>query len=99
MFNVNRVTLLGNVILPLHHKENVVRFHLATYRKDKDGDEECETHIVLASGHLGEFVSSRLTPNAPVYLEGRLHTEDGVTVIMADRLVLLTKPKQLATAE
>lgn len=102
MYNVNRVTLLGYATSApfVRKKEKTTHFFLATRRKlPQTKQEEIEVHVIVVTGHLGEFAAKKIETDSPLYLEGRLRTEDGETVVIADRLVLLTKPNQLATAE
>lgn len=92
MFNVNRVTLLGNVTHdPDTHTaksgQSLVSIGFATnYRtKDKNGKyvSEPEYHKLVCFGPLAEFSGKRVKKGAPLYVEGRLHTghfktKDGV---------------------
>jgi len=83
MFNVNRVTLLGNVTHdPEPHATKtgttVTSIGFATnYRmKDAKGDivNEPEFHKLVCFGSLAEFAGKSVTKGAPLYVEGRLHT-------------------------
>lgn len=83
MFNVNRVTLLGNVT---HDPETratksgrpLVTLGLATNRswRDKQGElqKEAEFHNMVCFGPLAEFAGKSITKGAPLYVEGRLRT-------------------------
>lgn len=91
MFNVNRVTLLGNATrdpeaLATKTGKQLSILGLATNRswKDAQGERksEPEFHHLVCWGPLAEFSAQRVKKGAPLYVEGRLHTgrwetEDG----------------------
>jgi single-strand DNA-binding protein len=83
MFNVNRVTLLGNVTRDPEAKvtkngQHVGLIGLATNRvwKDANGEtqKEPEFHRLVCWGGLADFASSHVAKGAPLYVEGRLRT-------------------------
>ncbi|MEK7218967.1 MAG: single-stranded DNA-binding protein [Patescibacteria group bacterium] len=83
MFNVNRVTLLGNATRdPEVHATKAGReisvIGLATSRvwKDAKGERksEPEYHRLVCFGALGALAQKRVRKGAPLYAEGRLHT-------------------------
>ena len=83
MFNVNRVTLLGNVtrdpdIRATKAGRPVLSIGFATNRawKDSEGSlkREPEYHNLVCFGHLAEFSEKRVKKGVPLYVEGRLHT-------------------------
>lgn len=83
MFNVNRVTLLGNVTHdPEPHTAKtgtaVTSIGFATnYRmKDEKGNlvNEPEFHRLVCFGQLAEFAGKSVNKGAPLYVEGRIHT-------------------------
>jgi single-strand DNA-binding protein len=83
MFNVNRVTLLGNVTHdPEAHTTKSGRplatLSIATNRSWKDAageyKKEAEFHRLVCFGQLADFSADRVKKGAPLYVEGRLHT-------------------------
>ena len=83
MFNVNRVTLLGNATrdpdsLATKAGKPLSIIGLATNRswKDAKGDRksEPEFHKLVCWGALASFAGERIKKGAPLYVEGRLHT-------------------------
>jgi single-strand DNA-binding protein len=83
MFNVNRVTLLGNATHDPEQRTGasgtpVTSIPFATsYRtKDKKGEfvEEPDYHRLVCFGQLAEFSAKSVTKGSPLYVEGRLHT-------------------------
>ena len=83
MFNVNRVTLLGNVTHDPEARDTKTGTALTTlgfatnYRtKDAKGKyvDEAEFHRLVCFGGLAEFSAKSVTKGAPLYVEGRLHT-------------------------
>lgn len=83
MFNVNRVTLLGNVTHDPEQRatktgQMVTSIGFATnrYTKDAKGNAvtEPEYHRLVSFGKLAEFSGKSVRKGAPLYVEGRLHT-------------------------
>lgn len=83
MFNVNRVTLLGNATRDAETKATkagkmLAVLGLATNRrwKDQQGElkSEPEFHRLICFGPLADFSTQRVKKGAPLYVEGRLHT-------------------------
>jgi single-strand DNA-binding protein len=83
MFNVNRVTLLGNVtrdpdIRATKSGRTVLNLGLATNRAWRNSEgtlqREPEFHRLVCFGPLAEFSEKRVKKGAPLYVEGRLHT-------------------------
>lgn len=83
MFNVNRVTLLGNVthdpeLRATKAGQPVASIGFATnrYIKDDKGNAvtEPEYHRLVSFGKLAEFSGKTVRKGAPLYVEGRLHT-------------------------
>lgn len=83
MFNVNRVTLLGNVTRDPEVRVTktgtpVSSIGFATNRawRDQDGSfqREPEYHSLVCFGPLAEFADKRVKKGVPLYVEGRLHT-------------------------
>lgn len=83
MFNVNRVTLLGNVtrdpdIRATKAGRTVSNIGFATNRAWRDGEgalqREPEFHRLVCFGPLAEFSEKRVKKGVPLYVEGRLHT-------------------------
>ena len=83
MFNVNRVTLLGNVtrdpdVRATKSGQAVTSIGFATnrYTKDDAGNAvtEPEFHNLVSFGKLAEFSGKTVRKGAPLYVEGRLHT-------------------------
>lgn len=111
MFNVNRVTLLGNATRDAETKatktgKTLAVLGLATNRRWKDTQGELQSepefHRLVCFGTLADFSTQRVKKGAPLYVEGRLHTnkwetKEGVdasrTEIIVDRIVLLSSRK------
>jgi len=83
MFNVNRVTLLGNVTRDPEIRATktgvaVSAIGFATNRawRDTEGklEREPEYHNLVCFGPLAEFAEKRVKKGVPLYVEGRLHT-------------------------
>ena len=83
MFNVNRVTLLGNVTRdPEPHATKtgtpLSTIGFATNRswKDAQGEikKEAEFHRLICWSTLAEFVGKTVKKGQPLYVEGRIHT-------------------------
>jgi single-strand DNA-binding protein len=83
MFNVNRVTLLGNATRDPEVKATkagkpLSLLGLATNRSWKDAQgqiqREPEFHRLVCWGGLAEFSGKRVKKGAPLYVEGRLQT-------------------------
>ncbi|MDD4287414.1 MAG: single-stranded DNA-binding protein [Candidatus Peribacteraceae bacterium] len=83
MFNVNRVTLLGNVtrdpeVRATKAGQPVSNIGFATNRawKDQEGtlQREPEYHYLVCFGPLAAFAEKRVKKGVPLYVEGRLHT-------------------------
>lgn len=83
MFNVNRVTLLGNATRDPETPQaasgqSLSILGLATDRqwKDTHGSQhtEKEFHHLVCFGHLAEIAAERVRKGMPLYVEGRLHT-------------------------
>lgn len=83
MFNVNRVTLLGNVTHdPEPHTAKSgtaiasIGFATNERRKDDKGEFviEPEYHRLVCFGQLAEFAGKSVLKGAPLYVEGKLHT-------------------------
>ncbi|MDO8468290.1 MAG: single-stranded DNA-binding protein [Candidatus Peribacter sp.] len=83
MFNVNRVTLLGNVTRDPEVRATktgvaVSSIGFATNRawRDTEGklEREPEYHSLVCFGPLAEFAGKRVKKGVPLYVEGRLHT-------------------------
>lgn len=83
MFNVNRVTLLGNVTRDPEARSTkkgmpVTNIGFATnyLSKDEKGNvvSEPEYHHLVCFGPLAEFSAKSANKGAPLYVEGRLHT-------------------------
>ena len=83
MFNVNRVTLLGNAthdpeIHATKAGKSLAVLGLATNRMWKDASgklqKEPEFHRLVCFGPLAEFSGKSVAKGAPLYVEGRLHT-------------------------
>lgn len=106
MASVNKAIILGNVgkDVELRYTQSgtaVCTLSVATTRKwkNKDGDrnEETEWHRVTFFDRLAEIVGEYVKKGNPIYVEGRLKTEqyekDGVTryttMIVAEQLQLL----------
>lgn len=109
MFNVNRITLLGNVThTPETHsaKTALTTMSLATNWRTKDADgkyvSEVEYHRLVCFGGLAEFSAKTVKKGTPLYIEGRIHTsryqnKDGKdmsrTEVIVEKLVLLSSKK------
>ena len=96
MFHVNRVTLLGTVAsdnVSFDDRTDRSIFTLQTKKERRNSQAaETESHVIVCRGALAQFAKARLSNGAPVYIEGHLSTlKTGETVIVADRLVLLSK--------
>jgi len=101
MFNVNRVTLLGNVTHDPEAKAtksgaSVTSIGFATNRrvKDKEGNygTEPEYHRLVCFGQLADFSAKSVAKGVPLYVEGKLHTskyknKDGKDVSRTEVLV------------
>ncbi|MDD5623481.1 MAG: single-stranded DNA-binding protein [Candidatus Peribacteraceae bacterium] len=83
MFNVNRVTLLGNATrdpdaLATKAGKPLSIIGLATNHswKDAKGERksEPEFHKLVCWGALASFAADRIRKGVPLYVEGRLHT-------------------------
>jgi single-strand DNA-binding protein len=83
MFNVNRVTLLGNVthdpdIRSTKDGRPVSAIGFATNRSWRNAEgvlqKEPEFHRLVCFGPLADFAEKRVAKGAPLYVEGRLHT-------------------------
>lgn len=83
MFNVNRVTLLGNVTHSPEPKAtktglSVTNIAFATNRNKKDEKgkivTEPEYHRLVCFGKLADFTARSIAKGNPLYVEGRLHT-------------------------
>jgi len=83
MFNVNRVTLLGNVTHDPEAKQaktgsSVTTIGFATNDRVKDAKGEYidrpEYHRLVCFGPLADFSAKSVTKGAPLYIEGKLHT-------------------------
>lgn len=83
MFNVNRITLLGNVtrdpdVRATKTGTSVTSVGLATNRQIKDeagkAIQEAEFHNLVCFGALADFSGKALKKGAPLYVEGRIHT-------------------------
>lgn len=83
MFNVNRVTLLGNVTRDPELRATkagnpVSSIGFATNHawRDQEGalQREPEFHRLVCFGPLAEFTDKRVKKGAPLYVEGRLRT-------------------------
>jgi single-strand DNA-binding protein len=83
MFNVNRVTLLGNATRdPETHAtkagKRLTTIGIGTSRTwtDEAGSRrsEPEFHRLVCFGKLAEFAADRVKKGTPLYVEGRLHT-------------------------
>ncbi len=83
MFNVNRVTLLGNATRDAEVRatktgQQVTALGLATTRawKDAKGEmqREPEFHSLVCFGSLADFAGKRIAKGTPLYVEGHLHT-------------------------
>lgn len=83
MFNVNRVTLLGNATHDPEPRATktgtaVTSLGLATDRRVKDEQgkfiEKADFHKLVCFGALAEFSAKSVMKGAPLYIEGRLQT-------------------------
>lgn len=83
MFNVNRVTLLGNVTMdPDAHTaktgQAITTIGFATNWRTKNAKgeyvSEPEYHKLVCFGPLGEFSAKSVKKGTPLYIEGRIHT-------------------------
>ncbi|UPA22748.1 single-stranded DNA-binding protein [Candidatus Peribacteria bacterium] len=83
MFNVNRITLLGNVTRDPEAKTaktgtSITSIGLATNRpvKDERGNtvQEAEFHNLVCFGSLADFSGKAVKKGSPLYVEGRIHT-------------------------
>ncbi len=83
MFNVNRVTLLGNVTREPEARSTktglaVTNIGFATNFRSKDEKgkvvSEPEYHHLVCFGTLAEFSAKTANKGVPLYVEGRLHT-------------------------
>lgn len=83
MFNVNRITLLGNVtrdpdVRAAKSGLSITTLDLATNRtvKDESGKpaQEAEFHHLVCFGGLADFSGKSIKKGAPLYVEGRIHT-------------------------
>lgn len=83
MFNVNRVTLLGNATRDAEARVTktdtaVTSIGMATSRPVKDADGKVTTepdfHRLVCFGSLAEFSLKSVSKGTPLYIEGRLHT-------------------------
>jgi len=83
MFNVNRVTLLGNATRDPETRTSksgrrLTVIGLATVRnwRDEAGTRHCEPdfHRLVCFGKLAEFTADQVKKGTPLYVEGRLHT-------------------------
>lgn len=109
LFNINQVTLLGNVVKvgELKHTQNdnkVINFTVATnFSKKVSGSyEDFPTfHDIVVWGKMAEFVEN-LEKGSKVYVQGRLEkrsyeNKEGRTVyiteVIADRVIGLSNTK------
>lgn len=83
MFNINRVTLLGNVTHDPDARatktgQTVANIGFATNRRVKNDkgeyESEPEYHKLVCFGSLADFCTTSVAKGAPLYVEGRLHT-------------------------
>ena len=83
MFNVNRVTLLGNVTRDPEARSaktgtSVTNIGLATNWRTKNADGKAEAvpeyHRLVCFGALADFTAKSVSKGSPLYVEGRLHT-------------------------
>lgn len=83
MFNINRVTLLGNVtqdpeIRATKAGKPVASIGFATTSRKKDADgkyvDEPEYHNLVCFGSMADVSAKNVQKGAPLYVEGRLHT-------------------------
>ncbi len=83
MFNVNRVTLLGNVTQDpeVHNAKTgtaVTTIGFATNWRTKDAKgnfiSEPEYHRLVSFGALAEFAGKTVKKGTPLYIEGHIHT-------------------------
>ncbi len=83
MFNVNRITLLGNVtrdpdVRAAKSGLSITSFGLATNRTVKDDQgksaQEAEFHSLVCFGGLADFSGKAIKKGSPLYAEGRIHT-------------------------
>ena len=85
MGSVNKVILVGNLgkdpeVRFTKDGQSVANFSIATSEKwtGKDGNKEesTEWHNIVAWGKLGEICGEYLTKGKPVYIEGKLKTQN-----------------------
>ncbi|MFH1443787.1 MAG: single-stranded DNA-binding protein [Candidatus Peregrinibacteria bacterium] len=83
MFNVNRVTLLGNVThdpelraTKVGHSVSTIGFATNRAWRNDEGalQREPEFHRLVCFGTLADFTEKSVKKGAPLYVEGRLHT-------------------------
>lgn len=83
MFNINRVTLLGNVtqdpeLRATKTGKNVANIAFATTSRKKTGEgeyaNEPEYHRLVCFGSVADVAAKNIQKGAPLYVEGRLHT-------------------------
>jgi len=117
MASVNKVILLGNLgrdpdVRYLPSGEQVANVAIATSRKYKNKAgaliDETEWHRVAFFGRLAEIAAQYLHKGAPVYVEGRIHTnkytdKDGAeryatTVVASEMQLLGTRSADAAAA-
>lgn len=83
MFNINRVTLLGNVtqdpeVRASKAGKSVASIGFATTSRKKNADgkyvDEPEYHNLVCFGSMADISAKNVQKGAPLYIEGRLHT-------------------------
>jgi len=83
MFNINRVTLLGNVtqdpeVRATKAGKNVANIGFATTSRKKNAEgkyvDEPEYHRLVCFGSMADISAKNVQKGAPLYVEGRLHT-------------------------
>lgn len=101
MFNINRVTLLGNVthdpdVRASKTGKSVATIGFATSfrRKNAEGKyiDEPEYHRLVCFGSMADLSEKTIRKGSPLYVEGRLHgnaykNKDGVEVVRTEIIV------------
>lgn len=112
MKTYTRATVIGHIggdVILRHTKggKPVVNLSVATNERRKDGVEQTTWHRAVLWDRLAEFASNRLNKGEPVYIEGRLSSNDWVdqqgnrrtrTEIVAHELIQLRRPQAAGDA-
>lgn len=94
---VNQIILIGRLSSEIKiNDKNEQEFLLSVARKDKDGNEECQTDIIPCISRFDNYstIESHLTLDTIIGLKGRIEMIDNQISIIADKITFLSsKPK------